>query len=66
MLRLYHKDSDPAKGIKQERAQRLAVAAGTPKGSVAPRGKAPDEMSPDELWEYEAKQREKQRSARGY
>lgn len=66
MLRLYESQSDPAREIKQERQQRLSAAAGTPKGVTVPRAKSPDDMTPEELWTYEARNREKIREQRGY
>lgn len=68
LLRLYEsaKQADPADRINAERQQRLAAAVSTPKGVRAPAQKSPSDMTPEELWDYEAKQREKARSQRGY
>lgn len=63
MLRLYEKAADPAKGIAEERQQRLQAAVGTPKGDKAPTIKSVEDMNPQELWNYEAGQREKRRAA---
>jgi hypothetical protein len=51
--------------IKQERGARLAAAATTRPGQTPP-PKTMDDMSPAELWNYEARKREKDRAARGY
>lgn len=51
--------------IKQERGARLAAAATVRPGATKP-AKTLDDMSPEELWNYEAKQREKTREARGF
>ena len=53
-----------ASGIKQERNARLSVAA-TQRGT-APPPKSVEDMSPSELWEYEAKKRAKSARDRGY
>ncbi len=67
MLDLFHEaKAKPADVIKQERGARLAAAAAPAKGGNAPPPKSLDDMSPAQLWEYEAKQREKTRAARGY
>lgn len=63
MLDLYAEaKKSTAAGIKQERNARLSVAA-TQRGS-APPPKTVDDMSPAELWAYEAKLREKQNRQR--
>ena len=51
--------------IKQERGARLAAAATTRTGSTPP-PKTIGDMSPAELWNYEAKKRERQLAERGY
>lgn len=51
--------------IKQERGARLAAAATTRTGSTPP-PKTIGDMSPAELWNYEAKKRERQLADRGY
>lgn len=67
MLDLFHAAKErPAGAIKQERGARLAAAAAPTKGSVAPPPKSVDEMSATELWEYEARKREKTRAERGF
>jgi len=55
----------PASEIKQERGARLAAAAVTRPGQVAP-PKTLDDLSPEELWNYEATKREKTKAQRGY
>lgn len=54
-----------ASDIRQEREQRLAAAATTRPGNTKP-AKTLGDMSPEELWNYEATQREKTRAQRGY
>ena len=51
--------------IKQERGARLAAAATTRPGATPPR-KTVGDMSPAELWNYEAKKREREIAERGY
>jgi len=51
--------------IRQERSQRLAAAATTRPGQTPP-PKTLDDLSPEELWNYEASQREKTKAQRGY
>jgi hypothetical protein len=66
MLDLYEKArTRPASEVKQERNQRLAAAATTRPGQTPP-PRTLDGMSPEELWNYEAQQREKTRAQRGY
>lgn len=55
----------PASEIKQERGARLAAAATTRPGQTPP-PKTLDDLSPEELWNYEAKKREEQKARRGY
>ena len=55
----------PASEIKQERGARLAAAVVTRPGQVAP-PKTLDDLSPEELWNYEAAKREKTKAQRGY
>jgi hypothetical protein len=57
--------SKSATEIKQEREARLAAAATVRPGVTKP-AKTLDDMSPEELWNYEAKQREKTRAERGF
>lgn len=54
-----------ASDIRQERGQRLAAAATTRPGQTPP-PKTLDDMSAQELWNYEARKREKERAQRGY
>ena len=66
MLDMFHKlSAKPATEIKQERGARLAAAATTRPGQTPP-PKTMDDMSPEELWNYEAKKREEQLAKRGY
>lgn len=66
MLDLFHQaKAKPASDIRQERSQRLAAAATTRPGQTPP-PKTMDDMSPEELWNYEAAKREKTRAQRGY
>ena len=65
MLKLYAeaKATNPAQQILEERNKRLTNAASTPRGVRPPAVKTPDQMTAAELWDYEAKQREKSRVA---
>lgn len=54
-----------ATDIKQERGARLAAAATVRPGQTPP-PKTLDDMSPSELWNYEAAKRDKERASRGY
>jgi hypothetical protein len=66
MLDLFHSaKAKPASEIRQERGARLAAAATTRPGQTPP-PKTMDDMSPAELWNYEAKKREEQLAKRGY
>lgn len=66
MLDMYQQaKTKPASEVKQERSQRLAAAATTRPGQTPP-PKTMDDMSPEELWNYEAAKREKERAQRGY
>lgn len=66
MLDMFHNlKAKPATEIKQERGARLAAAATTRPGQTPP-PKTLDDMSPTELWNYEAKKREEQLAKRGY
>lgn len=55
----------PASEVRNERNQRLAAAATTRPGQTPP-PKTLDDMSVEDLWNYEAAQREKTRAQRGY
>ena len=55
----------PASEVKLEREARLAAAATTRPGQTPP-PKTLDDMSPEELWNYEAKKREESLAKRGY
>ena len=66
MLDLFHETKKrSAADIKQEREQRLAAAATSKPGNTPP-PKTLDDMSPEELWNYEAAKREKTRAQRGF
>jgi len=66
MLDMFHETKKrSAADIKQERGQRLAAAASTRPGQTLP-PKTLDDMSPEELWNYEAAKREKTKSQRGF
>lgn len=55
----------PASEIRQERGARLAAAATTRPGQTPP-PKTLDDLSPEELWNYEAAKREEQKARQGY
>lgn len=66
MLDLFNTSkSVSATEIKQERGARLAAAATTRTGQTSP-PKTLGDMSPAELWNYEAKKRERELKDRGY
>lgn len=66
MLDLFNTSkSVSATEIKQERGARLAAAATTRTGQTPP-PKTLGDMSPAELWNYEAKKRERELKDRGY
>lgn len=66
MLDMFHETKKrSAADIKQEREQRLAAAATTKPGNTPP-PKTLDDMSPEELWNYEAAKREKTKAQRGF
>lgn len=66
MLDLFHDTKKrSATEIRQERGARLAAAATVRPGQTPP-PKTLDDMSPAELWNYEAAQREKTRAQRGF
>lgn len=66
LLDTFHQaKAKPAADIRQERGARLAAAATTRPGQTPP-PKTLGDMSPAELWNYEAAKREKQRAQRGY
>lgn len=67
MLDLFHAAKErPAGAIKQERGARLAAAAAPTKGNIAPPPKSVDDMTPEEIWNLEAKKREQTRAQRGF
>ena len=54
------------KEVKQERQTRLAAAASAkPRPATAPTGRSLEDLSPEELWAYEAAEREKRRQRIG-
>ena len=57
------KKSNPAQQILDQRKQKLNQAVAAPRGTRPAPTKTPDQMSPDELWAYEAKLRERARAA---
>ena len=66
MLDMFHTvKAKPASEIRQERGARLAAAATTRPGQTPP-PRTLDDMSPEELWNYEAKKREEQKARQGY
>jgi hypothetical protein len=66
MLDMFHDTKKrSASDIKQERSQRLSAAATTRPGQTPP-PKTLDDMSFEELWNYEATKREKEKAQRGY
>lgn len=66
LLDTFHQaKAKPAADIRQERGARLAAAATTRPGQTPP-PKTLGDMSPAELWNYEAAKREKTRAQRGY
>lgn len=66
MLDMFHEAKRrSASDIRQERSQRLTAAATVRPGQTPP-PKTLEDMSPQELWNYEARKREKQRAERGY
>ena len=66
MLDMFHDTKKrSASDIRQERNQRLSAAATTRPGQTPP-PKTLDDMSFEELWNYEATKREKEKAQRGY
>lgn len=66
MLDMFHATkSRSAQDIKQERGARLAAAAQTRPGQTPP-PKTLDDLSPQEMWNHMAAQRERERAQRGY
>lgn len=72
LLRLYRNPTtesapkDPGAEITKARQETLEAATALPKGSHVPPTKSVDDMTEQELWEYEAAQAAKRRTARGY
>lgn len=66
MLDLFQESkAKPAEEVKQERAAKLAAAVSSKPGSSPAVAKTVDQMSPEELWDYERKRRAKTGSDRG-
>lgn len=63
LLDTYVETTRAVQQVKDERKERLQAAAGTPRRGAAQLARSVDEMSPQELWDYEARQREKARAA---
>jgi hypothetical protein len=61
LMRLFvkSKQANPAQQILQQRSAKLDAAASVPRGQKAPRSKSPEDMTPAELWEYEAARTDK-------
>ena len=57
-----HKESNPAQQIQAVRKQKLEAAVAAPRGSKPVREKSWDDMTPDERWNYEARQRARERA----
>lgn len=71
MLRLYESSfatpaSAPDLQIQQSRQNKLANASTLPKVGSTPAAKTVDQMTDQEVWDMEAKRREKRRETRGY
>ena len=67
MLDLFHTaKAKPVETIRQERESRLAAAAAPTKGGTVPPPKSLDSMTPEELWNLEAKLREQEKAQRGF
>jgi hypothetical protein len=66
MLDLYQEAlAKPADKVKEERASKLAAAVSSKPGTSAATSKSVDEMSPKELWDYEASLAAKRQQKRG-
>ena len=65
MLKLYEQTQGAggAQQILEQRRQRLAAAVAPPRAAKAPALKGPEQMSPAELWDYEARLRERRKAA---
>lgn len=65
MLKLYDlsKQASPTSQILEQRKQKLAAAVTAPKGVRPVAVKSVDQMSPQELWAYEARLREKRKAS---
>lgn len=57
------KRADPAAAILNTRKAKLEAAVAAPRGGRVAPAKTPDQMTPEELWNHEAKLREKARAA---
>ena len=65
MLKQFYESqkSNPAQQILDQRKQKLNQAVAAPRGTRPAPTKTPDQMSPEELWAYEAKLRNRTREA---
>ena len=65
LLKLYEasKQASPTTQILEQRKQKLAAAVTAPKGVRPSAVKSPDDMTTQELWAYEARQREKRKAS---
>ena len=65
MLSLFRdaQKSNPAQQILNQRKQKLEAAVAAPRGTRPAPTKTPEQMSPEELWNHEAKLRERTRAS---
>lgn len=68
VLRMFSaaKEADNSTKLQQERKDRLSKSGGLPSGVKTPKAKTIDDMTPEELWNYEVKKREAERVKRGF
>ena len=70
LLRLYKNPPaapiDPGAEITKARQETLEAATALPKGAHIPAVKSVEDMTPEELWAYEAAQSAKRKAAQGY
>jgi len=67
MMDLFYESKKlPANEIKKSRSQKLKVAANPNGRNQTPPPKSLDDMTAEELWNYEARKRDKTRVARGF
>lgn len=55
------KDNNPVEKLSKKREAVLANSVAAPRGAKPPLVKTPDQMTPAELWAYEARQRERKK-----